>query len=84
MNTQLEQEVCRLVEDVLNLERGAVERTSSMDTTAGWDSLQHLGIVLALEEEFDCHVTPQELPAATSIEALIQLVQRKREPSTAV
>jgi acyl carrier protein len=83
MNAQLEQEVCRLVEDVLNLERGAVVRTSSMASLQGWDSLQHLGIVLALEEEFHCDVTPEELPSATSVEALIELVQRKREVSQA-
>jgi acyl carrier protein len=73
----LQQTVCRLIEDMLNLKGGTVGPTSTMETVPGWDSLQHLGIVLAIEEEFGCRFDPDELPTVTSVPALVTAIERR-------
>ncbi|MCZ2836541.1 acyl carrier protein [Modestobacter sp. VKM Ac-2985] len=46
---------------------------SSMDTVPGWDSLRHLTLVLALEEEFGIQIPDEEAGSITSY-PLIKLV----------
>lgn len=46
---------------------------SSMDTIDSWDSLRHMNLVLALEEEFGVFVPDEEAAEITSYK-LIKLV----------
>jgi acyl carrier protein len=73
----LEPAVCRLIEDMLHLNAGTVLPASRMETVPGWDSLQHLGIVLAIEEEFGCSIGADELPTVTSVRALVAAIGRQ-------
>jgi acyl carrier protein len=43
-----------------------------------WDSLNHIRIVLAIEEEFSLHLTPEEVTKLTSLADLVRLVEAKR------
>ena len=40
------------------------------DTLAGWDSLQHLELMLAIEMEFGVRVSSEAMPALLSLEAI--------------
>jgi len=42
-----------------------------------WDSLQHVEIVLALEEEYDLMFGPEDIEAMQDINSIITIVQRK-------
>ena len=43
---------------------------ASNDTLAGWDSLQHLELMLAIEMEFGVRVSSEAMPALLSLEAI--------------
>lgn len=43
---------------------------ASNDTLAGWDSLQHLELMMAVEMEFGVHVSSEAMPALLSLEAI--------------
>ncbi len=43
---------------------------ASTDTLAGWDSLRHLELMLAIEMEFGVHVSSEAMPALLSLEAI--------------
>ncbi|MDB5407848.1 MAG: acyl carrier protein [Rhodospirillales bacterium] len=58
---------------VLNVPPSAIEPNSSMDTIKAWDSLRHMHLVLALEEEFEVAIPDEEAANITSY-ALIKLV----------
>jgi acyl carrier protein len=42
-----------------------------------WDSVQHLNLVLALEEQFGIQFEPEEMDAMKNIGAIAGLVARK-------
>jgi acyl carrier protein len=58
---------------VLRVPADSIGPDSSMDTVPGWDSLRHLTLVLALEDEFGVQIPDEEAGSITSY-PLIRLV----------
>ncbi|MFZ5542155.1 MAG: acyl carrier protein [Pseudomonadota bacterium] len=58
---------------VLKVPAEAINSDSSMDTLETWDSLKHMSLVLALEEEFGVSIPDEDAGNITSY-ALIKLV----------
>lgn len=50
---------------------------STPDTIESWDSLQHLNLVLALEQEFSIQFSPEEIEQLLSVELIAMLVEEK-------
>lgn len=76
MNRVLEQ-VTQIVADVFFLSPDELSPASSPETIEAWDSLQHLNVVLALEEQFAIEITPDEIAEVEDIRAIADLVERK-------
>lgn len=53
---------------------------TSPKTLESWDSLQHLNLVLALEESFGVQISPEEADSMTSIGAIAQILDQKSRP----
>ena len=51
---------------------------ASPETIPTWDSLQHLNLVLALEEEFRIQFTPEEVEQLLSVEVTAAILEEKR------
>ena len=64
--------------DVFQIAREQVRPDSSPDTIPNWDSLQHLNLVLALEQEFQVQFTPEEIEQLLSVELVAALLEEKR------
>jgi acyl carrier protein len=73
--------VCNLVALVLQIPIEEVIPESSPDTIETWDSLQHLNIVLALEQEFGLQFTPEEMEELLSVQLITDLVSEKLRDS---
>jgi acyl carrier protein len=50
---------------------------SSPETIEGWDSIQHLNFVLALEEKFGFQLSPEEMEQMRNVGDAARLVARK-------
>lgn len=49
----------------------------SQDDVEGWDSMQHLNLVMALEEEFDLSISPEESTEMLTFELVCLLIEEK-------
>ncbi len=58
---------------VLNVAPSAIEPQSSMDTIKAWDSLRHMHLILAIEQEFKVMIPDEDAANITSY-LLIKLV----------
>jgi acyl carrier protein len=67
----------RIVADVFGLDPQSVTGATSVDNVQGWDSLQHLNLIIALEAEFRVSFTPEEIAELTSVE-IIALTLKER------
>ena len=51
------------------------ENASQLDLSA-WDSVHHMNVVLALENDFDIEFTDAELPTLTSLPQLVAAIEK--------
>ena len=58
---------------MLNVDASTINADSSMDNVPNWDSLRHMNLVLALEEEFKVTIPDEDAGNITSYK-LIKLV----------
>lgn len=49
-----------VIASVFQIDAAAISEDSSVDSIEAWDSLTHLNLVLALEQEFDVSLTEEE------------------------
>ncbi len=61
MNSQLEKRIINVMSAVFELSADEITDHSSPDTIWSWDSLKHMNLVSALEEEFDISFTDSEI-----------------------
>ncbi len=73
--------VRRIAADVFGVPLEQVKPESSPDTIETWDSIQHLNLVLALEQEFGVQFTPEEIEQLLSVELVAALVEEKANVS---
>ena len=71
-------DVTRVLADVFGVDPRQIRPDSSPDTIEGWDSVQHLNLIIALEQEFGVRFAPEEIEEAVSVQAIADLVQRKQ------
>ena len=66
-----------MVADIFGVPVEQVQPQSSPDTIETWDSINHLNLVLALEQEFGIQFTPEEIEQLLSVELIVALVAEK-------
>jgi acyl carrier protein len=78
--TTVAQQVMQIVADVFYVSPDELSPASSPETIEAWDSLQHLNLVLALEEVFAVDFTPEEIAEMKSMALVAGIVERKMHP----
>ncbi len=63
----------QVIATMLNVDPSTINEDSSMDNVPSWDSLRHMNLVLALEEEFKVTIPDEDAGNITSYK-LIKLV----------
>ncbi|GCL65932.1 acyl carrier protein [Pseudaquabacterium pictum] len=58
---------------LFGIDAAGITDATSMDTVEAWDSIQHMNLVLAIEEEFGISIPDEDAANITSF-ALIRLV----------
>ena len=59
----MEDKIKQLFADVLQVSPDEISEATSPDTLEKWDSLNHLNLVAAFEEEFSIDIEPEEIQA---------------------
>mgnify|MGYP005635042501 CR=1 FL=1 len=49
----MENRIKKVMSDVFNIDIESINNDSSPDNIENWDSLKHMNLIVALEEEFD-------------------------------
>ena len=74
----MEERVREVMAAILGLQEDEIEDDTSPNTVESWDSLKHMNLILALEEEFDVEFSDDQVVELTSYreirETLAELV----------
>ena len=79
-DAQILERIRDVFQDLFEVPRSAVVADTSPQTLESWDSLQHLNVVLALEQTFSVEFTPEEIEQLVSVGAMVAALQKKLTP----
>jgi acyl carrier protein len=51
-----------------------LEDSMSIDNVSGWDSMAHVGLILALQKEFGVSISPADAIELTDIKGILQFL----------
>lgn len=68
----------RIFRSVLKVAPETDVRALSAESHGGWDSIAHLNLILAVEQEFGFMMTPEEATAVRSFPDMLDLVESRR------
>jgi acyl carrier protein len=71
--TELKNRIIAVMQDVFDLVQ--INENASSQNIEKWDSLGHLNLIVALEEEFDVLFEPEEIVAMTFMQVIVDTVE---------
>jgi acyl carrier protein len=66
-----------IFQDILDNSRLNLTRESNASNVAGWDSLAHINLISAIEQQFEISFTLGELQELRNVGEMIDLMERK-------
>ena len=81
MHDGVSDRVVDIIKDILDAEN--IDLNNQHDLDLDWDSLKHLDIILALEQEFDISVPIEKIEEFyRSIESIIEFIRKNNDSSS--
>jgi acyl carrier protein len=65
------EQIKKIMTKVFEIESSLVNDEISQKNTDQWDSLNHLNLIVEIEEEFDVSFTPEQIGSMTSLEIIL-------------
>ena len=75
-------DVRNMASDIFGVPAAKLTGESSPETVESWDSVQHLNLVLAIEEKFGLQLDPEEIEQMKTLGATATLIDSKLQPSS--
>ena len=70
------EQVRGVASDIFGVPQDKISADSSPETIENWDSMQHLNLVLAIEEKFGVQLEPEDIEKMKTIGAVAGLVDK--------
>ena len=70
------EQVRNTASDIFGIPAEKITAESSPETIENWDSMQHLNLVLAIEEKFGVQLDPEDIEQMKNIGAVAALVEK--------
>ncbi|MAY84312.1 MAG: hypothetical protein CMP59_09295 [Flavobacteriales bacterium] len=72
----MDKKVKKIMASVFEIDRKSIDENSSSENIENWDSLLHMNLVVALEEEFDVEFGEDEIIEMMDYESIIEALNR--------
>jgi acyl carrier protein len=73
----VEEQVKRVLGDILLLDPAGIGMETTQDRVSSWDSVNHINLVYALEEEFKTTFNIREIESLTSYAEILSVLKSK-------
>ncbi len=82
MSAAVFDQIRTMASDLFGVPAERITADSSPQTLEAWDSIQHLNLVLALEEKFSVQLSPEEIEQMTNIGETAKLIESKLQATS--
>jgi len=73
----MEDKIKKVIAAVFNMDQSQINEGTSVDTLEDWDSLKHMTLIVALEEEFDIEFDQAEYFKLTDYRSIRNCLEKK-------
>lgn len=73
----MEEKLKKVMAQILKVNAESINADSSPDTIASWDSLQHMNLVLGIEQRFGISFSEDEIMQMMSYEIIVDILKEK-------
>jgi acyl carrier protein len=73
----VDEQVKQVMADILAIDANSVDGSTTKDGTASWDSLNHINLIVALEQEFNVSFEVSEIESMMSFSDILETLERK-------
>ena len=77
MSSQLFEKVRGITGDILEVSLDQITPQSSSENIETWDSVHHLNLILAFEQEFGIQLEPEEIDQMNNVERITTILAQK-------
>ena len=77
METDIDRRVRQLAVELLDVPEAEITSATSPETIEAWDSLQHLNLMMALEDAFGVELAPDDFEQMANIGAIVALLEHR-------
>ena len=77
MENKIEERIKNVMSAVFEIPEEQIKNDSSPDTIGSWDSLRHMNLIVALEEEFKVELTDDEILDMMNYKSIESIIIRK-------
>ena len=74
MKSKMELKLIEIMAPIFEVEESQISENASPENIEKWDSLAHMNLVLALEQEFDIQFTEDQIVESLSFKALVDIL----------
>ena len=74
MDDSIEVRIKNVMSAVFDIPVDQIKDNSSADTIESWDSLKHMNLVIALEDEFNCEFTDSETVEIVNYKLILTII----------
>ena len=73
----MEEKLKKVMAQILKVNAESINADSSPDTIASWDSLQHMNLVLGIEQSFGISFSEDEIMQMMNYEIIVDILKEK-------
>jgi len=67
----------QIISNIMNVPIALINEESSPDNIDSWDSLKHLNLILAIEQEFDIILSDEEIIEMMNVQLILEILKEK-------
>ncbi len=72
----MKERLFKIMSTILDINTSLISEDTSMSDIEGWDSLKHMNLIFALEEDFNVKFTDEEIVKMTSVKMLLESLKK--------
>ena len=73
----MESRIKKVMSNVFNIDVDSINKDTSPDNVENWDSLKHMNLIVALEEEFEFEFEDQEIVDSMNYALIVNIVNER-------
>jgi acyl carrier protein len=81
MSSSTTTKVIDIVSSALGVPVDKLNESSSPESVSAWESMKHINLVLALEEEFDVQFDDEQISQLKNVGAIVSLIEKLQKNS---